>query len=108
VYINQVPFNINPLDPGYFKKTGLFFVEMKDFVSCFHDFAQAINLNDKGYSNDWYDVDNEETMWGSKLGPASNFSFIVPKLNDTDVKDNLYISIEGYINKMIPLNCYKN
>jgi hypothetical protein len=55
-------------------------------------------------------------MWGSKLGPARNFSFIAPepvlvglnydKLDPTD--DFIYIGVDGYIWKMIPENCFKN
>ena len=50
-------------------------------------------------------------MWGSKKGPARNFTFLAPKPdNNRNYKgpDILYINVEGYIWKMIPGNCYKN
>ena len=85
-YRKQVPFNIDPLDFDFFKRTGVFFVDEIDFKRCFSDFAQAINLNKYGYTNDWYDVDDEQTMWGSKMGPARNFTFLAPK-QDLDSKN---------------------
>ena len=45
-------------------------------------------------------------MWGSKMGPARNMSFIAPAKQGED--DFLWIHVESYIWKMIPENCYKN
>jgi len=44
-YREQVPYNIDPTDYDFFKRTGVFFVGIYDFKKCFSDFAQAINLN---------------------------------------------------------------
>ena len=84
----------------------MFFIDSFDFNRCLESFAQAVYLNKRGYSNNWYDVDDEQALWGSKLGPARNASFIAPAKKAQD--DFLWIHVESYIWKMIPENCYKN
>ena len=48
------------------------------------------------------------------MGPARNFTFLAPKQDldsenyDKNGPDIISISVEGYIWKMIPENCFKN
>ena len=71
-----------------------------DFTRCLESFASAVYRNNKGYSNNWYDVDDEKAMWGSSLGPARNISFNAKTKKGED--DHLWIHVESYIWKMIP------
>lgn len=56
-YKAQIKGDIDPLDQNFFFKSGVFFLNDKDFKSCFSGFAQARDKSNEGYKNAWYDVD---------------------------------------------------
>ena len=61
-------------------------MEYIDVVSCFDRFTEALYRGHHGYSNTWYDVDDDD------LDPAfRNFTFTIPK-----VSGDIYISVESY------------
>lgn len=68
-YRGQVPDRIDPLDAAYSAKSGVFFVDHKDFKRCFSGFAQARYKGNMGYKTSWYDIENEELILGTTKSP---------------------------------------
>lgn len=89
-YIDQVPLGINPLTAW---KKGYLFIESRDLFTCFKEVSIAHNRDGEGYSNNWYDVEND-------LGGKTDFNLRVPA-RDGD----LYFSVESYYPSMYPISC---
>ena len=62
--------------------------------------TQAVNINHLGYSNNWYDVDNDPVESEKRV-----FKFTIPEKNGY-----FYISVESYFKNTIPHieDCYDN
>lgn len=89
-YIDRVPFGINPLTAW---KKGYIFIESRDLFTCFKEVSIAHIRDGEGYSNNWYDVEND-------FGTKSDFFLQVPG-NEGD----LYFSVESYYPSMYPISC---
>ena len=59
--------------------------------------STAHDLKESNYSNNWYDVDNEDLFKTEKR----NFSFIIPEANG-----RINLNIESYPLNTIPVECY--
>ena len=92
---SQVPGGIDPTDVDYFNKTGIFFMNIYTASRAFDGITTTEYREEEGYSNSWYDVDNDEPF-----GKKRNFTFEIPKL-DGDV----YVSVESYSHKMVDPSC---
>jgi hypothetical protein len=89
-YIDQVPFGINPLTAW---KKGYLFIESRDLFTCFKEVSIAHKRDEEGYTNNWYDVDDD---WGSLW----DFYVTVPRR-----AGDLYFGVESYYSSMYPLSC---
>ena len=82
-YLSQVPYGIDATE-SY--EDGVFFVEDKDFLTCFYDYQIAHYRDSEGYSKTWYDVENDRNVFGSVS------YFVTPPAKSGD----LYFEIETY------------
>lgn len=92
----KTEFGIDPTDYNYYNKSGIFFVDAADFKICFTNYGTNIDRNSEGYSNDWYDFD-DDVLWGSE----KEVTVTVPAKNG-----DLYIGIETYYYHMVPKACF--
>jgi hypothetical protein len=66
----QVPGGIDPMDIDYFNQTGIFFMNIYTASRAFDGITVSEYREDEGYSNSWYDIDND-----TPSGTARNFTF---------------------------------
>ena len=85
---SQVPLGIDPLDYAFQFETGIFIIEIGELSDyCFNTIEHAIDLSDDGYSNSWYDMDDD-----SIKGDEHQFKIIIPQTGNGDI----YINVETY------------
>jgi len=84
-----VPLGIDPT-----KKNGIIIVDHEDFLECFQDYQIAHYRNEQGYSDDWYDKENDK-------GREETYQVTVPR-KDGD----LYFTVETYFQGMVPSLCW--
>ena len=82
-YISQVPHNV---DPRTSQSDGIFFMEHTNLAKCFSNFIIAHYRDKEGYTDDWFDVEND---WGEPN--YQTLKFTVPE-KDGD----LYLTVESY------------
>jgi hypothetical protein len=89
-----VPLGIDPTTSC--KSDGIFFVPMASFKQCFEAYAIAHTRDSEGYTNDWYDYLGADEEYHT-------FFFKTPE-QGTD----LYVSVETYLEGVIPTSCVSN
>lgn len=91
-YRSQVPFGVDPLTSQ--TTSGIFFVSAADFLTCFSDYQIAHYRDSLGYSDDWYDKDNDD-------GTLSTYEVTVPAKNG-----DLYFAVSTYLHSTVPQTCW--
>ena len=71
-------------------------MRIEDVIDCFNDLITAFYRGHEGYTNTWYDVDNDEVDYPT----VREYTIEIPN-KDGD----LYISVESYSDSTIPYNC---
>jgi len=79
------------------RETGLLFVDAESFKSCFDGFDVAILRDREGYSNNWYDVD-DQPFWDEST--ETTLEFVIPELDG-----DLYLQVETYMLDAVPTRC---
>ena len=72
-------------------------MDIESVGKCIDNMDTAHYLEDQGYKNVWYDVE-DDPIEGQE---ERRFTFEIPKVDGT-----LYISVESYYINMIPSSCY--
>lgn len=92
-YKSQVPHSV---DPDTSQNDGVFFMNSNDFLYCFSDFQVAHYRDNEGYSDTWYDKENDN-------GELAQYEVTVP-IQDGD----LYFTVESYFYGLVPTTCWEN
>lgn len=93
--VKNVPYGV---DPRKTKEHGFFTIPKEKLIQgkCIQYISWAYMRDDEGYENSWYDYEN------GKDGTYQHY-YVKPTTN----KDDIYLTLEGYMNEIIPASCKK-
>ena len=87
-----MPHNV---DPATSQNDGIFFTDSVDFLRCFSDFQVAHYRDNEGYTDTWYDKENDD-------GQLSQYEVTIPT-QDGD----LYFTVDTYFYGLVPTTCWE-
>lgn len=89
-------YGLDPTSWALKAETGIFFVGHEYYMSCFSSTDESWDRSAEGYSNDWYDVDDDD-MWGGDY----EFHVTVPAKSG-----DLYFMVETYAYGQVAASCF--